>query len=147
MEAVLPCHPLSAGALTVERGGAMAGRNKEAGKGELATIVWLAVVAAIGYAAWNVAPAYVHHYALQDKMQELTKMGRSGNTDQKILDALMKTVREEDLDAYVHPQDFTITTADTSRRMTVNYDRELKILPGMVKIIHFEGKAEGMVAY
>jgi hypothetical protein len=125
----------------------MTGRSSEEGKGTISSIIWLLALAAVGYAIINVGPAYVHHYDLQDKMVELCRMGRMPNVEQRILDQLMKTVREEELDAYVHPQDFQITSVDTSRRITVSYDRELKVLPGWVKTFHFEAKAEALTAF
>jgi len=125
----------------------MRGRRGEEGKGTISSIIWLLVLAGAGYALLNVGPAYLHHYNLQDKMVELCRMGRTANVDQKIQDQLMKTVREEELDAYIHPQDFQISSIDTSRRITVSYDRELKVLPGIVKTFHFEAKAEALTAF
>jgi hypothetical protein len=125
----------------------MSARTNEHGKGTISSIIWMLVFAGFIYASWNVAPAYIAHYSLQDKMVELCRLGRSGNPDQKILDILMKKVREEELMAYIHPQDFTIVTQEGSRRITVSYDRQLKVLPGYVRTVHFEGSADQPVAF
>jgi hypothetical protein len=125
----------------------MRSRKGERGGGTISAIIWLAVLAAAGYAMFNVGPAYVTHYSLQDKMVELCRLGRSQNPDQKILDALMKRVNEEGLGPYIVPSAFVISTDATSRRISVEYDRELKVLPGMVRNFHFTANAEGLVAF
>lgn len=122
-------------------------RKNEQGKGTVSSIIWTVVLVTVVYAGWNVAPAYFAHYLLQDKMNELARVGRSQNPDAKIRDGLMKEVREEGLEAYIDRTDFVITTSETSRRIVVEYDRELKILPGVAKTVHFTAKAEGLVAF
>lgn len=125
----------------------MAKRTGEAGKGTLSAIIWLLVLAALGYATWNVAPAFMAHYDLQDKLVELARLGRSSNPDDRILQLLMKEVHEQELDQWVHAQNFQISTFETHRRIHVEYDRDLQILPGKSIAHHFVADADQPVAY
>jgi len=122
-------------------------RSNEHGKGTISSLFWMLVLAGVIFACYNGMPPYIAHYNLQDKMVEVCRLGRAGNPDNKILDILMKKVREEELQAYIHPQDFSIVTQESSRRITCTYDREIKFLPGMVRTIHFTANADQPVAY
>jgi hypothetical protein len=121
--------------------------KNEHGKGTLSSMIWLIVLAAVVYAGWNMFPAYSANYLLQDKMNELARIGRQPGSEQKIKDGLMKEVNEQGLTNYVNKADFVITTTDTSRRISVEYDREVNILPGFKKVIHFKAKADALVAF
>jgi hypothetical protein len=129
------------------RAGGAIMRKNEHGKGTLSSMIWLAVLALAVYAAWNLFPPYKAHYLLQDKMTELARMGRFPNAEQKIREGLMKEVNDEELTPFINRQDFVIVTSETNRRITVEYDREVNVLPGVKKIIHFKGKAEALVAF
>ena len=122
-------------------------RRDEHGKSTVSGFLWLLVLGATLYAAWNVGPAYFANFMMQDKMIELARVGRSTNPDSKIRDGLMKEVNDQGLAAYINRADFVITTSETSRRIVVEYDREVKILPGFSKVIHFTARAEGLVAF
>jgi hypothetical protein len=125
----------------------MKDRRKEQGKGTLSTIVWLGALAAVIYSALNVGPAYIGHWNVADKMNEVARLPRGLNSDDRIRELIMKTVKEEGLDPYVKPQAFQIQTQESSRRINLAYDRELKILPGMTKTIHFTAQADQPIAY
>jgi hypothetical protein len=114
----------------------------ETGEGKLAGILWLAAFAAIIYAAWNVAPVYFANYSLQDKMIEVARLGRGVNSDEKILDMLMREVRELDLTPYVQRADFRISTEEQRRRIWVEYERDAPVLPGWTKRFHFKIEAD-----
>jgi hypothetical protein len=122
-------------------------RNSQRGAGTLSGIVWLLVIVAIGYACWNAIPPYISHYEIQDKMVEVCRLGASVYPDQKILDMLMKKVGEERLDFIIKSKDFTIQTTATNRRITLQYDREIKILPGFTRMHHFKAEAEQPLAF
>jgi hypothetical protein len=114
-------------------------RGTEAGKGALSTIFWLAVLAAGVYAGLNVIPIYMDHYSLKDKMTEMCRLPRYRNPDDEILNKIMKEVRERRMDAYILPGQVKITTRDTSRAISIDYDREAKYLPfpAGIKKTHF----------
>ena len=80
-------------------------------------------------AVWNVAPVYIDDFALKDKMNEIARAPRGTNTDEKVMDQLMRYVREERLDPYVNRGAFKISTLETSRRITVQYSREARSCP------------------
>ncbi len=121
-------------------------RRNERGAGALSTIIWLLVIAAVGYACWNVIPAYVAHYTIQDKMVEVCRLG-SNTPDQKIVDMLMTRVNQEGLASYIKSRDFQVTTSASNRRIRLEYDRDLKILPGWIKMQHFKAEAEQPLAF
>jgi len=121
-------------------------RKNERGAGNLSSIIWLLVIVAVGYACFNVIPPYIAHYTVQDKMVEVCRLG-SNNTDQKILDMLMKKVNEEGLGFYIKARDFNIVTTPSNRRIRLEYDREIKVLPGWTKIQHFKAEAEQPLAF
>jgi len=127
--------------------GAMHMNKNEHGKGTLSSMIWLIVLVMVVYSGWNMFPPYAANYMLQDKMNELARMGRGPNADQKIRDTLMKEVNEQGLTNFVNRADFVITTTDTSRRIGVEYDREVNILPGFKKMIHFKARADALVAF
>lgn len=113
-------------------------RLRERGEGRFGSIVGLLVLAWVGYLIWNVAPPYVANYALKDKMNEICRTPRGGNPDEKVLDRLYMYVREEGLDPYIGRAAFKITTLETSRRISLTYEREVRFFPGMApKVITF----------
>ena len=111
--------------------------RSEKGEGRLSSLFWLVGFAALAYAGWNLFPVYFSNYSLQDKMIEVSRLGRAMNPDEKILDMLMKEVRDLDLSAYVRRSDFRIQTEELRRRIWVDYDRVATVLPGWKKKFHF----------
>lgn len=116
--------------------------RSEKGEGKLSGLLWLVAFAGLAYAAWNVAPVYFANYSLQDRMIEVARLGRGMNPDEKILDILMKEVRELDLSPYVQRSDFRIMTEEQRRRIWVAYDREAQVLPGWRKNFNFKIEAD-----
>jgi hypothetical protein len=112
-------------------------QRSEKGEGRLSGLLWLVGFAALAYAGWNLFPVYFANYSLQDKMIEVARLGRSMNPDEKILDILMKEVRELDLSPYVQRSDFRVQSEEQRRRIGVEYDREAMVLPGWKKNFHF----------
>jgi len=117
--------------------------TSERGEGKLGGLITLALFAALGWAAWNVAPVYFAEYDFRDKVNEIARTPRyRAPSDERIMDLLMKEVRERRLDPYVKPSNFQIITSDTSRRIKYRYDREAQVLPGWKKIFTFEFTAD-----
>jgi hypothetical protein len=122
--------------------------SNERGEGKLSSLIWLAVLAAILFAAWNVAPVYISNYSLKDKMNEIARLPRGTNSDQKILDLIMKQgVNEFGLQMYLRPDSFKISTYDGGRTISCAYDREAEILPGWKKTFHFENQVDQPLVY
>ena len=116
--------------------------RNEKGEGKLSGLLWLVAFAALGYAAWNVAPVYFANYSLQDRMIEVARLGRGMNSDEKILDLLMKEVRVLDLSPYIQRTDFRILTQEQRRQIWVEYERQAQVLPGWRKNFHFKIEAD-----
>jgi hypothetical protein len=123
---------------------ALAGRNemdarKEKGEGKLGGFIFLGLIIALAWAAWNVAPVYFNHYDLVDKVNEICRTPRyRANTDEKILDMLMKEIRERRLDTWIGRANFRISTTETSRRIILAYERPAEVLPGWKRVFKFD---------
>ena len=117
--------------------------RNERGEGNMSSFIFLIVVIAAAFAAWNVAPVYMDHYSFVDKVNEIARTPRyRAPTDEKIMDMLMKEVRERRIDTWVRPQSFRISTTETSRRINLNYEREAQVLPGWKKLFKFTFQAD-----
>jgi hypothetical protein len=117
--------------------------RSERGEGKLGGLVMLALIVALAWAAWNVAPVYFADYDFRDKVNEIARTPRyRAPTDEKVMDMLMKEVRERRLDPYVRPSNFQIITTETSRRIRYHYEREAHVLPGWRKIFRFDFTAD-----
>jgi hypothetical protein len=117
--------------------------RNERGEGQASTFVFLFVVIAFGLAAWNVAPVYMDHYSLVDKVNEIARTPKyRAPTDERITDMLMKEVRERRMDQWIGSRNFKVSTTDTSRRINLSYERETKILPGWKKVFKFDFQAD-----
>lgn len=112
-------------------------RPGERGEGRMSSIVALAAFAAFCMAAWNVAPVYMADYVIADRMVEICRIGRGGNPDDAIMERLLKAVREERLEEYIDRYNFKIETRDSSRRITLEYDRTFKVIFGWQRTVHF----------
>jgi len=120
----------------------MHSRN-ERGEGKLGGLIALALILGAAYAAWNVAPAYMDHYDFVDKVNEICRTPRyKAPDDDKIIDMLMKEVKNRRLDTWIGRNSFRISTVDTGRRITLSYEREVQLLPGMKKKLNFNFTAD-----
>jgi hypothetical protein len=122
-------------------------RSSERGEGKLSGIIWLLVFLAAAFAAWNVAPVYIDHYALKDKMTEIARAPRGTNPDAKLLDQLSRYLRENRLEGYLRTENFKISTLETGRRICVDYDRTAKVLPGWERDFKFSDCVEQPLIY
>jgi hypothetical protein len=111
--------------------------RRERGESRFSGIITLLVIAAFGYALVNVAPPFASDYTLKDNMVQICRLGRGANPDEVITEKLMKIVREEELTEYIYPASFKITTRESSRKITLEYERTLKILPGFKRTFKF----------
>jgi hypothetical protein len=121
--------------------------RSERGEGRLGSLFGLAVFAAAALALWNVAPVYIDDFALKDKMNEIARAPRGMNPDEKLLDQLMRYVREERLDGFIPRNSFKISTLETSRRISVDYQREARILPGWKHTFAFHNQVDQPLIY
>lgn len=121
--------------------------RSQRGEGRLSSILSLAFLVAVVWAGWHVAPVYIDNFALKDKMNEIARSPRALTPDERILDMLMRYVREERIDSYVQRGDFRISTLETSRRITVDYEREAEILPGWKHTFDFHNQVDQPLIY
>ncbi len=113
-------------------------RTRETGESKgFSGIISLAVFAAFCLALWNVAPPYMADYSLGDKMRELCRLTKALNPDEEIREKLMKVVREERLEEFINKPMFVITTRENSRRIVLEYQREIQILPGWKRLFKY----------
>jgi hypothetical protein len=140
LEALLHSDPLTAAGTAKRR--PMHSRS-ERGEGKLGGLIALALILGAAYAAWNVAPAYMDHYDFVDKVNEICRTPRyKAPDDDKIIDMLMKEVRNRRLDTWIGRNSFRVSTVETGRRITLSYEREVQILPGMKKKLKFDFTAD-----
>jgi GH15 family glucan-1,4-alpha-glucosidase len=121
--------------------------SSERGEGKLSSLFALAIFAAAVLALWNVGPVFIDDFALKDKMNEIARAPRGTHPDEKVLELLMRYVREERIDGYVQRTAFKISTLETSRRITVDYKREAQILPGWKHVFAFHNQVDQPLIY
>lgn len=117
-------------------------RKTEAGESRFGTIFSLALLAALGLAAWNVVPVYYRNYAFKDRVVELARAPRYNHPDDKIMDLLVKAAQENHLEDYVTAKACKVTTMETRRTILCEYDRQVHILPGVTHTFHFKNEAD-----
>jgi hypothetical protein len=120
----------------------MQSRNQK-GEGRMGGLIFLALLVAMAYAAWNVAPAYLAHYDFVDKVNEICRTPKyKAPDDDRIMEMLLKEVRNRRLDEWIKPGSFRISTTETSRRIILRYEREVQVLPGWKKRLKFDFQSD-----
>jgi hypothetical protein len=118
-------------------------RMSERGDSRLGTLIFFGLLIAFGLAAWNVVPVYYAHYDFTDAVEEICRTPvYKARTPQVIKDMLMKEVRNRELEQWVTAQSFQISNTDRNRTIRLNYEREVKVLPGWTRVIKFNYVAE-----
>ena len=118
-------------------------RMSERGDTRLGTLIFFGLLIAVGLAAWNLIPVYFAHYDLTDAVEEICRTPvYKARTPEAIKEMLLKEVREREMEQWVFPDSFKISTTDRNRRIQLNYEREVKVLPGWTKVIKFDYLAE-----
>ena len=116
--------------------------SSEKGEAKLSSMIWLVVLIGFAYAVWHVGPIYFAGYNLVDKMNEMARATKYNHSDEKILDTLMKEVREERLEQWITRSDFKVNTYENSRRISVEYDVPIDVLPGYRRTFHFKHEVD-----
>lgn len=116
--------------------------SSESGKGNIGNIVGLLLLAAVGYAAWNVGPVYMSNYNFADKMRDIARTPRYRGNDDRVMDLLMKEASEQRIQAYLPRGQCKIETQESYRRIRCEYSREVEILPGWKKVFRFDNKVD-----
>jgi hypothetical protein len=118
-------------------------RRYERGAAQLSSLISLVVLLGVAWAAWNVGPLYFDHYDFVDKVNEICRTPKyKANTDEKVVDMVMKEVKERRLDPYIGKGNIVVQTTETSRRITITYEREAKVLPGWERTFEFTVKSD-----
>lgn len=118
-------------------------RMSERGDTRVGTLIFFALLIAVGLAAWNLIPVYYEHYDFTDAVEEICRTPRyKARTEQAIQDMLMKEIRQRGLEQFIGPDNFQIGTSERNRTIKLNYQREVKVLPGWTKVIKFDYTAE-----
>ena len=118
-------------------------RMSERGDTRLGTLIFFVLLAAVGLAAWNLIPVYYAHYDLTDAVEEICRTPvYKARTPRIIKDMLLKEVRNREMEKWVFPDSFQVSKTDRNRRIQLQYEREVNVLPGWKKIIKFDYMAE-----
>jgi hypothetical protein len=118
-------------------------RSNERGGSRISTLFWLAVLAAVLYAAWNAGPVYFANFQFNDRLQEVARTPKSNKGEAVVVENLTRAIKEYELQDYLSTSDCLVTTGETSRTITCAYEREVKFLPGYKRVIQFNNKAVG----
>ena len=105
-------------------------RKSESGQGRLSGLVLLVLIAAAVYAGFNVVPIYVDHYSFTDKVVEVCRTPKYKGGDDDLYRTLLREVDERRLAEWIGRESFDIRTSDHDRIITLDYEREAKVLPG-----------------
>jgi hypothetical protein len=82
---------------------------------------------------------YLNHYDLVDKVNEIGRTPRyKAPTEERVLDMLMKEVRERRLDTWIGRENFSVSTTETGRRIILIYERPAEVLPGWKRVFRFD---------
>ena len=118
-------------------------RKSERGQGRLSGLVLLVLIAAAVYAGFNVVPVYIDHYSFTDKVVEVCRTPKyKGGRRRDLYRTLLKEVDERRLDPWISRESFDIRTSERGRVITLDYERDAKILPGWTKTFRFSFKVD-----
>lgn len=117
-------------------------RESERGEGRLGGLVFLVLLAAFVYAAWNVVPVYIDHYSYTDKVVEICRTPAYRATDEDIYRMLLKEVEERQLEPWISKENFQVLTRERGRTIVLDYERDAKILPGWTRVFKFSFKVD-----
>jgi len=116
--------------------------RNERGEGRLGTVIWLLIVAGVGYAGWNLIPVYFSNYNFADKMTELARAPKYSHPDDRIESELIKAAQENHLEDFIKARTCKINTLEVRRVIICEYDRVVQILPGVKHTFHFKSEAD-----
>ncbi len=117
-------------------------RKSESGQGRLSGLVLLVLIAAAVYAGFNVVPVYIDHYSFTDKVVEVCRTPRYKGGDDDLYRTLLREVDERRLTEWIGRESFDIRTSERGRIITLDYEREAKVLPGWTKVFKFSFKVD-----
>ena len=103
-------------------------------------VVWLGVLAAVAYAAWQIIPPYLTYHLLRDKVVEIARAPVTDDAD--VRDRLMHAVRDYGLAAQLQETAFEISSATRWRTIRCEYDVAVQILPGVTHKLRFRIRVE-----
>ena len=117
-------------------------RKSESGQGRLSGLVLLVLIAAAVYAGFNVVPVYIDHYSFTDKVVEVCRTPKYKAGDDDLYRTLLREVDERRLADWIGRENFDIRTSERGRIITLDYEREAKVLPGWTRVFKFSFKVD-----
>jgi hypothetical protein len=115
-------------------------RRSEKGEGRLKTVIIVAVIALLIYAAVKVVPAYVNNYQLADKMEEQARFAVVNRyTEEQIRDNVFKICQELDIPA--KKEEIKITATNSIVRISMQYTVPVDVLTYHLDL-HFAPSSE-----
>jgi hypothetical protein len=103
-------------------------------------VISIVLVAVTLYATVRVWPHYLDRYALEDAMVAVARAPRG--TDEQLLNRLLAAVQERQMQKYVSPDDFQITTLEGHRRVSCAYQAPVFFIPEREARLHFRIQVE-----
>lgn len=90
------------------------------------TVVKLAILFAIGHAAYKVVPAYWHYVQFRDEVTEVARFS-GGKTENDIRERVATLIARHDLP--LDPSEITIEPGRSSTAIDASYEQRIELLP------------------
>jgi hypothetical protein len=116
-------------------------REREQGKGQLSSLLWLGVFGLAIYVGIQVVPAFIANYNFVDKVTQACRIPMGTNTDESVIDMIMKDAEATGVSSFVSRQTCKVHTQQHRRTIDCSYDRELNFVI-FKKMWRFEVKAD-----
>lgn len=115
-------------------------RRSERGEGNFEAIATLAVFIVVCLICWNVGSVYFIDWALKDKMVVAARTSRSTAGNDETYKQLEKAITELGLGDYLAAEDCEVRIDGTNRIVKCAYDRDMTIVFGIKRKVHFESE-------
>lgn len=90
------------------------------------TLIKLAILFAIGHAAYKTGPAYWHYIQFRDEVTEVARFS-SGKTENDIRDRIAKLIDRHELP--LDASEVAIEPGRTSTAIDASYEQQIEVLP------------------
>jgi hypothetical protein len=105
------------------------------------TLIKLAILFAIGHAAYKVGPAYWHYIQFRDEVTEVARFS-SGKTENDIRDRIAKLIDRHELP--LDASEVAIEPGRASTAIDASYEQQIEVLPKYFYPWKFDVKVDVM---
>jgi hypothetical protein len=105
------------------------------------TLIKLAILFAIGHAAYRAVPAYLDYVKFRDEVTEVARFS-AGKTEADIRERIAKLIARHDLP--IDPSEVAIEPGRTSTAIDASYEQQIEVLPKYFYPWKFDVKVDVM---